>query len=308
MLQKISFIFTILLLMFTLQQYIPAQEVSQVNNNAEIDELLREAGFYSSRSCYEEALKLYEKVLTLDHNNCDGWVCKGYNLAILGKYKDVLTCFDTALKCNPDDTEYNNISSIYFLKGEYYRSLNKFDEAIECYKKSLIHPASSDSSHFSCNMKLSEAYVAKGDCNNALQCCDDIPEPENNKGDLLAIQGFIYSEMGEFDKSKEYFCKAISTSGYMSYYVIYYKGKALYNQGKYKEAMEIYDRIIEEDEEYIDAWYYKGEILYKENKYEEARNCFKKVLEFDVFYNIPEEIIDKLELSALTHAIEKAPK
>jgi len=75
-----------------------------------------------------------------------------------------------------------------------------------------------------------------------------------------------------------------------------------------KEAMEIYDRIIEEDEEYIDAWYYKGEILYKENKYEEARNCFKKVLEFDVFYNIPEEIIDKLELSALTHAIEKAPK
>jgi len=175
-------------------------------------------------------------------------------------------------------------------KGQEFLNSGRFEESIDCFEKVLsLEPDNKQAENGKKNAldKFFEELLSKG------------REESKNNNYKEAVK--YYEKILSFSpKNREALLELkknlINLAGVLA------------GEGKYKEAMEIYDRIIEEDEEYIDAWYYKGEILYKENKYEEARNCFKKVLEFDVFYNIPEEIIDKLELSALTHAIEKAPK
>ena len=53
---------------------------------------------------------------------------------------------------------------------------------------------------------------------------------------------------------------------------------ALYEEGKYKEAMEIYDKLIEANPEDISANKGKGRAFHKLEKYEQAIECYNKAL------------------------------
>ena len=68
------------------------------------------------------------------------------------------------------------------------------------------------------------------------------------------------------------------------------KGKSLYNQRKYTEALACFDNAIKLnashnaiklDANESDAWYYKGDLLYKQQNYIDAIISFKKVIEID---------------------------
>jgi len=57
------------------------------------------------------------------------------------------------------------------------------------------------------------------------------------------------------------------------------KGNALYNQGKYDEAIQAYDRATEIDPQYTEAWDDKGEALKALEKTTEANDAFAKAKE-----------------------------
>jgi len=59
------------------------------------------------------------------------------------------------------------------------------------------------------------------------------------------------------------------------------KGVNLLDQGKYAEALELFDQALEIDEEHIDALYFKGESFFWVEKYDDAVDYFDKVLEID---------------------------
>ena len=58
----------------------------------------------------------------------------------------------------------------------------------------------------------------------------------------------------------------------------------LFAQGKYEEAVEIYDKIPSPDPRYVWTWVTKGGALKKEGKYEEAIICFDKAIEINPGY------------------------
>jgi tetratricopeptide (TPR) repeat protein len=64
----------------------------------------------------------------------------------------------------------------------------------------------------------------------------------------------------------------------------YNNGTALDNLGKYEEAIQCYDRVLEIDGKYVEAWYNKGTALDNLGKYEEAIQCYDKALEIDNKY------------------------
>jgi len=80
---------------------------------------------------------------------------------------------------------------------------------------------------------------------------------------------------------------AITIGGCVAY--IWYKvpkdfielvnASALTNQGKYEEAIEIYDKLLEKNPELFTAWEGKGQALQGQGKYEEALLCYDKGLE-----------------------------
>lgn len=58
-----------------------------------------------------------------------------------------------------------------------------------------------------------------------------------------------------------------------------HQGVALYNQGKYDEAIQAYDKAIRLDPQNAGAWYNKGIVLYEQGKYNEAINASDKAIE-----------------------------
>ena len=61
----------------------------------------------------------------------------------------------------------------------------------------------------------------------------------------------------------------------------YNKGLALYDMGKYEEAIKAYDKAIEINPEEAGAWYNKGLALYDMGKYEEAIKAYDKAIEIN---------------------------
>lgn len=57
------------------------------------------------------------------------------------------------------------------------------------------------------------------------------------------------------------------------------KGRALYERGKYDEAIKIYDRLTELDLKSWTGWFAKGYILFQMGKYEEAIKVYDKIIE-----------------------------
>ncbi len=57
------------------------------------------------------------------------------------------------------------------------------------------------------------------------------------------------------------------------------KGLLLYNQSKYDEAIEAYDRAIEIDPQLVFAWLFKGRALYDQGRYVESIKAYDKVIE-----------------------------
>jgi len=56
-----------------------------------------------------------------------------------------------------------------------------------------------------------------------------------------------------------------------------YKGKILTNQGKYKDAIYCFDSSLAVNGN-TDAWFGKGLALFYQEKYQEALDCYEKVL------------------------------
>lgn len=59
------------------------------------------------------------------------------------------------------------------------------------------------------------------------------------------------------------------------------KGKSLYYQGKYEDALKECNRAIKISPDYAPAWNAKGEILENTGNYEEAMTCYEKAIKID---------------------------
>ena len=65
--------------------------------------------------------------------------------------------------------------------------------------------------------------------------------------------------------------------------------KGLYEQGKYEDALECYDRAIELDPDFADAWNIRGLVLHYLGREEEAQKCFE---EAEKIINPKKDLID----------------
>ena len=61
----------------------------------------------------------------------------------------------------------------------------------------------------------------------------------------------------------------------------FYKGNALYNQGKYNEAIQAYDKAIQLNPIYAESWSNKGFALVNQGKYSDAIRAFDKAIQLN---------------------------
>ncbi|MGC9007346.1 MAG: tetratricopeptide repeat protein, partial [Sulfurihydrogenibium sp.] len=139
----------------------------------------------------------------------------------------------------------NNYPEAYFERGKVYLQKGEFEEAQKDLEQAV-----------KLNPKLKEAYS------------------------LLAQIELIH---GNDEKALEYLNKVSNQEGDDRYY--YSLGKIFYNAGKYSQAIEQFNKTLEKNKYFVDAYVYKAHSLAHLGQYEEAIENLRKAVIL-----VPEEI------------------
>jgi len=68
-----------------------------------ISELVEKGKFLLDKSDFENALGFFEQALLLNQNDPDLWNHKGVALRSLGRYEEAMDCFNKSLQIDPRD-------------------------------------------------------------------------------------------------------------------------------------------------------------------------------------------------------------
>ena len=68
-----------------------------------IDELIKMGKKHLEDGQYDDALNLFQKAILLNRNDPDLWNLKGITLRSLGRYNEAIECFNKSLEIDPRD-------------------------------------------------------------------------------------------------------------------------------------------------------------------------------------------------------------
>ena len=196
------------------------------------------------------------------------WVEKGNELAEAGKYEEAIECYDKTIEKNPDD------AGAYNNKGIALDDLGKKEEAIECYNKAIeINPDYAGAYN---NKGIALSDLGKKE--EAIECYNKAIEINPDYAGAYNNKGFALRNLGKKEEAIECFDKAIEINhDYANAYNN--KGNALSDLGKKEEAIECYNKAIEKDPDYAFAYNNKGFVLGTLDRYKEAVECYNKAIE-----------------------------
>ncbi len=271
-----------------------------------------------------------------DYNNSaeyDFLYAEGLRLKLLGGLDEAINCFEKCLKYKPQsDAVYFQLAEVMIAKGnieyakEYllkaekldeknlwynlmlsdiYQKLNDYDSAIYFVEKSLkISPGNDD-----ILMKAAELYSITNNYKKAAEIFKQIEQKYgvNEKTGIILIQSYIKAE--DYDSAENTLLKLIE----LYPEEIFYKGMladVYYKKGERKKAFELYNNIIEnenndaktlqllieflaEEKEYSKLFNVIDEIIIRNDiKVEDKVDCFRRILEVK---QLMEDEFDKLE-------------
>ena len=147
-----------------------------------------------------------------------------------------------------------------FIKGNYLKLCQKYDEAIECYEKAIkLKPQNADywlgkADTLSAMGQVLAPYWGAKDCyEKAIELSPEDPYIWNNFGSFLFQPRW-------YDESISCFNQAIRFKPEMPEAWIN-KGRALCYQGNFDESIPCFDAAISADSGYSEAWEGKGNAL-----------------------------------------------
>jgi tetratricopeptide (TPR) repeat protein len=187
-----------------------------------------------------------------------------------------------------------NISGGSSISKEFIEQLQKM-VAVPTQLESQTSPSQSTTED---NMiRLEETNTTKQQISNIL---NEVNKIDNEKGTQIqevkagdlqisrnqlllkeyVLKGNEHHFKKEYSEAIEWYDKAIEINpNYVDAWNN--KGIALEYSGKHKEAIEYYDKALQLDPKYVDAWNNKGLALYNSGKHKEAIEYYDKALQLD---------------------------
>ncbi|WP_175413359.1 tetratricopeptide repeat protein [Methanosarcina mazei] len=126
-------------------------------------------------------------------------------------------------------------------------------------------------------------YYERSEYDSALKTFKCIKNYENDGSILFYIATCCLSE-GELNESLEYFNRLLELNPQYSD-AWNNKGVTLSELGRYEEAIEAYNKTVELNPKDSVAWYNKGTALYESSHYEEAIETYDKAIEINPQYS-----------------------
>jgi len=234
---------------------------------------------YAKLNDYDKSLECLDKVIYLDPNEPDNYICKAYILAQSNKSKEeAIHYYDKSIELN------SNLISSYFNKANLMKELKYYDKALKLYDL-ILNKNANDSVVLNnkglCLLDMNRVDEALVCFDKAIKYDPTYSNAYNSKGYLLAFKLQNYSQALDcFDKAWIQNSKIINVDSLIG------KGYCLHNLDRLTEAEIAYKQAAIEcnnDCEISNSiiYYNIGCVLIKQNKFKEAIQYFDKTLELD---------------------------
>ncbi|MFQ5884790.1 MAG: tetratricopeptide repeat protein, partial [Thermoplasmata archaeon] len=220
---------------------------------------------------HEKAVETFERVTWLDPLHLKAWDAKGKALIRLGRFQEASECYERATELDSRDER------LWFQKGETLLKLQKLKEALKCYERAIeIDP------------NFSDAWYGRGQALRELDShlrTSDLDE-DSEESEQLESERMISKEAkirNVWGTDHRDYLEGDGRSDQPSEDPSNKEDRLLAaNMQRYggntEEALRLYDKAIEADPNFLDAWYHKGTLLYIMDRYEDAFQCFGRAL------------------------------
>lgn len=254
---------------------------------------------------YEESIKQYDKIISINEEFSTGYNNKAYVLNKLGRYSEALECINKAISLEPraahsyknkaaallglkfyedclDACEqalniYQYLTEAYVIKMQAFVNMGLYDEAIATYNKANGFGLRDSKLYY----QKARALRFRSRYGEAIDFCDSAIELDGDNAEIYNLKGLCYYDDKKYTDAIEWFDNAINhNSNYGEAY--YYKAQSLIKSSKVKEALSIIDKAIELKGENLDLFYgLKGDIMGDENNYSQAFLQYDKAVNCD---------------------------
>ena len=273
--------------------------------------------FYQGLAYYKneeikEAIKVYTKVLDMDPEFYEANANLGEIYRLDGDANNAIKYFKKAVSIN-------NKASLQKRLGDCYKELKKYQEALECYNKSISinkQETSQEKNHaVSCYNEMADIRILQEKYSEAkklaLKGLEILPDNAN----LHFIAAFACEKDNNSAEAIEEYLKTIELNP--SFTTAYINVSALYNAvGKPQEAVDILKKGLKHDATNYKLLNNLGNALQKLEFYEEAIKNYKKAISLnndisDLHLNLGlcyKSVNNQKEaIKALTKAAELSP-
>jgi tetratricopeptide (TPR) repeat protein len=269
---------------------------------------IRQGMGFAQQKMWDKAGAMFQKAIALQPQNCEAHNCLGYVYAGAGYYKEALQEYEIALKIKPDykSAQDNLIAGVtawsqdlidhgqystaeevlksaiarcpeagefYYFLGIAYQAQDKFQDAMEQWKKAAkINPTSS-TAHY---VKAVEKFLAR-DVNGAVAEFNEAIKILPSNAFAHNMLGIIYAQTGKLEDAKKQFedairCKPNYVEPYLNVAFLYQK------EGKVEDAIKNFKTATIKNPYSVKALMSMGSIYFETGRFFDAESCYKRAL------------------------------
>ena len=232
----------------------------------ELEKLLLEVQQLNETKVYEKVIELLPVSILEKFKNADLYAEKAIAYYKLKDYSQCEIIANISLEINPNNAKSNNY------KGAVLNNNNKFEEAIQYYKRAI----EGNPNYAAPYNNLGTSYVSLKLYDQAIKYYENAIELDSNFSTPYVGIGSIYLRKNLYDKAILFYNKAIEIDSNFSAYNGL--GCVYFDLKKYDQAIELYNKAIECDPTFDGPYYNLGLTYYINKEYHKALENFEKYL------------------------------
>jgi tetratricopeptide (TPR) repeat protein len=247
-----------------------------------VDAYLKRGESYYDKKLINESLFDYKKVLELKTDSAEAYAQRGRICQILNNTEKALEYFTKSIEINP-----NKPNTLYDRGGIYFCYLKNFRSALPDYRNSIQSDPDFIFGYIGIGMTLKKLDttgnigIGSEELNTAIQIATKNIEKNPIDSESYYLRGFTNGLLKDHDKAIEDLNKA-NELDLNNPIIIYYLGRQFYKIGKYRQAIEMYSRVIELDGKYKTAYEDRARCYEALGQTDKAKDDRKKLEEVSV--------------------------
>ncbi len=232
--------------------------------------------YYKSKK-YLFALKVLNKLQQIEPSNHEVFILKGKIFISLNQTKQALQNFQHAISLQSDD---DSVNDLYFEIGEYLEQEENYQLALNFFNKCYEMDNDDDEVIY----EIASCYDMSEQYDKSIIFYQKLLDIDPFDDEIWFNLGVIYNKIDDVDKALEAYDFALAIDQ-KSLFASFNKANTLANNKKYSQAIPYYIEFIKEIDDNPQAFCYLAECYRNINKLDNALEYYDKALNFDDNYS-----------------------